>query len=239
MQWKQVINCLICLLAALQTQQKPTDWRTTEQISVTKVLDSLLAYWYESMAKISTQQSRHHQQCLNHFLGAWANISLSVLLCSWLWWQTQTGWLGSRDRDTAVGFWFEVGLWSLLTTWTPGLSLWKNEELTMDLHVVVLRPSSHCNSRKPTINAKANSLLISYCQSLCSHSTYFQHATLSKYLFHPEQCMCIFSPSSDLFKWLPAWSVLVIVYLWWHNSTHGAVLQTDRHLTARNISIPH
>lgn len=41
---------------------------------MTKVLESLLGYWYEIMAKISIQQSRHHQQCLNHFPGAQANI---------------------------------------------------------------------------------------------------------------------------------------------------------------------
>lgn len=164
---------------------------------------------------------------------------LSVLLwCSWLWWQIQAGWPGSRGRETAVGLWFVVCLWSLFTTWTAGLNLWQNEELTTDLHVLVLRPSSHCKSMKYIIYAKTNSLLIICCQY--SHSRYFQYASLSKYLFHPEPCTCIFFPSSDLFKWLPPWSVLLIVYLWWHNSTHRAVLQTDRqHLTARNNSMPH
>lgn len=119
------------------------------------------------------------------------------------------------------------------------VNLGQNEELTMDLHVLVLRPSSQCNSRKSIIYAKANSVLISYCLSPYSHSRYFQYAALSKYLFHPQQPMCIFFPSPDLFKGLPAWSVLLIVSLWWHNSTHRAVLQTDRHLTARNNSMPH
>lgn len=169
---------------------------------------------------LNEQQSRSvWPKCLNHYWltgmrswqrflhsnadiisNAWTISSgtskplFSVLLwCSWLWWQIQAGCLGSRDRETAVGLWFVVGLWSLLTTWRPGPSLWQNEELTMDLHVVVLRLSSHCNSRKYSIYEKTNSLLISYCQSLYSHSRYFQYATLSKYLFHLEQCMCIFS----------------------------------------------
>lgn len=120
-----------------------------------------------------------------------------------------------------------------------GLNPRQNGETDHRFPCSIPESSSHCKSRKRIIYAKPNSPLINHCQSLYSHITYFHYATLSKYLFHPEQCMCKIIFYSDLFNWLPAWSVLLIVYLWWHNGMHGAMLQTDRHLTVWNNSMPH
>lgn len=193
MQWKQVINCLICLFAALQTQQKPTGLKNNgaDLSDQSAWITTGLLVWDHGKDFYTAIQTS--PAVPEPFPGGTSKHLLSVLLwCWWLWWQIQAGWLGSRDREAALGLWFVVCLWSLLTTWTPGPNLWQNEESTMDLHVLVLRPSSHCNSRKYIIYAKANSRLISYSQSLDSHIRYFQNATLSKYLFHPEQCMCRF-----------------------------------------------